>query len=250
MPATNTIRAVQTAHGASPESSLMDPAMEGGGMARVATARADAHAGQPASMRIQTRGGGEGGLVERESRVVGHEHRLMRGRWAEHKSRRRRRERRETRAFQRATGEIRTVALRLLVAIDPCPGSNPTALRPTIRPANGRGPWRRPAAAWPPTGRSRLSEWRGRCSWLRRHLSAPLPPPSSDRAVRLTPGLKRRLPKPGLAGGEQVLGQIVVRHLGQVLLQIADHDLGNRLESFCLSSVSTPGGATSTRRSN
>ena len=53
-----------------PESSLLDRCPETGrGSARAARARADAHAGSTVSVRIQTRGGGEGGVDDRVVRV-------------------------------------------------------------------------------------------------------------------------------------------------------------------------------------
>ena len=43
--------------------------------------------------------------------------------------------------------------------------------------------------------------------------------------------------------------QLVVRHLGQILVQLFDHHLGRRLLIECLGSAITPGGATSTSSS-
>src|SRR4030042_788812 len=66
MPATNRIRLFERLMARLPESSLLGlcPATDRG-LARGARARADAHTCSTASLRIQARGGGEGGLDDR-----------------------------------------------------------------------------------------------------------------------------------------------------------------------------------------
>ncbi len=64
--------------------------------------------------------------------------------------------------------------------------------------------------------------------------------PRADRWVQPRCSMRR----------SEMPGEVVVRHLGQVLLQVLDHQLGHRLGQFLLELGQHPGGATSTRRSN